>query len=199
MPDNFLHEQLDALCGGTVIVRKLMPEGHPDAFYDGWRDEWLENDASLRQRIKERLGIMILKVHNEGQQPLQYATEGAVGLDLHANLSCERWVNPGDRWKVGSGIYVEIPPGYEAQVRGRSGLALHHGIIIPVGTIDQDYRGEIAVIVFNCGKDPFRIAPGDRIAQLVVQPVIRVEVASLAREDLSHTQRGTNGFGSTGV
>lgn len=141
---------------------------------------------------------MKVRIHNASQHPLSYATDGASGLDLRANLGCERFVNPGDRWKVNTGIHIEIPKGYEGQVRGRSGLAIHHAIIVPTGTIDSDYRGEIGVILFNLGKDPFRILPGDRIAQLVIAPITRVEVTEFELGELSTTDRGFNGFGSTG-
>ena len=106
---------------------------------------------------------------------------------------------PGERTSVGTGIRIELPEGYEAQVRPRSGLAIRYGVTIlnAPGTIDSDYRGEIRILLVNLGKDPFTIVAGDRIAQLVVAPVARVEW----REDetLGLTGRGEGGFGSTGL
>ena len=106
---------------------------------------------------------------------------------------------PGERAAVPTGMVLEIPPGYEAQVRPRSGLALRHGITLPnaPGTVDSDYRGELKVLLINLGAEPFTVARGDRIAQLVVAPVARVDF--LETRDLSETGRGAGGFGSTGV
>jgi dUTP pyrophosphatase len=144
-------------------------------------------------------GDMKVRVHNASHRPLSYATEGSSGIDLRADLACERFVEPGQRWKVMTGVSIEIPPGYEGQVRGRSGLAIHHGIVIPTGTIDSDYRGEISVILINHGNTQFRILPGDRIAQLVISPVVRVELEEVQEAgDLGRTDRGAGGFGSTG-
>jgi len=105
---------------------------------------------------------------------------------------------PGERALVPTGLAIALPPGTEAQVRPRSGLALRHGIVLPnaPGTIDSDYRGELRVIVMNAGTEPFRVARGDRIAQLVVAPVLRVDWEPVG--DLDATGRGAGGFGSTG-
>ena len=126
-----------------------------------------------------------------------YATAGAAGLDLRAAVPARLVVAPGERTLVPTGLRIAVPPGYEAQVRPRSGLALRHGIVLPnsPGTIDSDYRGEVQVILWNTGAEPFAIARGDRIAQLVVAPVVRVEVEETA---LDETSRGAGGFGSTG-
>jgi dUTP pyrophosphatase len=126
-----------------------------------------------------------------------YATAGAAGLDLRAAVSSRLVVAPGERVLVPTGIRVAVPAGYEGQVRPRSGLALRHGIVLPnsPGTIDSDYRGEVQVILWNTGAEPFAIARGDRIAQLVVAPVARVELEEAA---LDETPRGVGGFGSTG-
>lgn len=127
-----------------------------------------------------------------------YATTGAAGLDLRAAVQETLIVGTGERVLVPTGFRIAVPTGYEAQVRPRSGLALQHGIVLPnaPGTIDSDYRGEVQVILWNAGPEPFRIARGDRIAQLVVAPVARVELEEV---DLDETLRGAGGFGSTGA
>jgi dUTP pyrophosphatase len=143
---------------------------------------------------------MNVQIHNASPYPLRYATDGASGLDLCANISCQRVIEPGSRWKVDTGIHLAIPDGYEGQVRGRSGLAINHGVIAAMGTIDADYRGAIAVILLNTGTQPFNVFPGDRIAQLVVCPVTRITpVLADSVADLGETVRGAGGFGSTGV
>jgi len=126
-----------------------------------------------------------------------YATAGAAGLDLRAAVPSRLVVAPGERALVPTGLRVAVPAGYEGQVRPRSGLALRHGVLLPnsPGTIDSDYRGEVQVILWNTGAEPFVIARGDRIAQLVVAPVARVELEETA---LDETPRGAGGFGSTG-
>jgi len=126
------------------------------------------------------------------------ATVGAAGLDLCAAVDADRVLAPGERDLVPTGFAIALPPGYEGQVRPRSGLALRHGIVLPnaPGTIDADYRGELKVIVMNAGQEPFSIRRGDRIAQLVVAPVVRVEWEEV--ESLASTDRGDGGFGHTG-
>jgi dUTP pyrophosphatase len=126
------------------------------------------------------------------------ATPGAAGFDLHAAVEADLRVAPGQRVLVPTGFAIAVPAGYEAQVRPRSGLALEHGIVLPnaPGTIDSDYRGEVKVILCNTGEQPFIIRRGDRIAQLVIAPVVHAvweEVASLPE-----SERGTGGFGSSG-
>ncbi len=129
-----------------------------------------------------------------------YETAGAAGADLRANFPDRAPVmlQPGTRRLIPTGLRVEIPEGFEIQIRPRSGLALKHGLSLPntPGTIDSDYRGPLGVIVVNLGQDPIRIAHGDRIAQAVVAPVLqaRFELA----DALSDTARGRGGFGSTG-
>jgi dUTP pyrophosphatase len=129
-----------------------------------------------------------------------YATEGAAGADLRANLPDRGSLTlaPGARALVPTGLRMAIPEGYEVQIRPRSGLALKHGITLPnaPGTIDSDYRGPLGVIVMNAGDRPFVIAHGDRIAQMVVAPVLRAGFDEVA--DLPQTARGAGGFGSTG-
>ena len=129
-----------------------------------------------------------------------YATSGAAGADLRANFKDRTSVviAPGARALVPTGFIMEIPEGWEVQVRPRSGLALKHGITLPnsPGTIDSDYRGEVGVIVLNAGSDAFTVAHGDRIAQMVVAPVVQAEFA--LADAVSETARGAGGFGSTG-
>lgn len=127
-----------------------------------------------------------------------YATEHAAGMDLLAAIESELTLLPGRVEPVPTGIRIEIPPGYEGQVRGRSGLALRHAVGLPnaPGTIDADYRGEVTVLLLNWGTEPYVVRRGDRIAQLVLSPVAR---ASLETSDsLSATARGAGGFGHTG-
>ncbi|GEJ59446.1 deoxyuridine 5'-triphosphate nucleotidohydrolase [Anaeromyxobacter diazotrophicus] len=125
-----------------------------------------------------------------------YHSAGAAGLDLRADEACT--LAPGERRLVPTGLALELPPGHEGQVRPRSGLALKHGIgmVNAPGTVDQDYRGEVGVLLVNLGQLPFEVKRGERIAQLVVAPVVQVQV-ELA-EELSDTGRGAGGFGSTG-
>ncbi|HUK65515.1 MAG TPA: dUTP diphosphatase [Anaeromyxobacteraceae bacterium] len=125
-----------------------------------------------------------------------YHSEKASGLDLRADEGFT--LLPGERRLVPTGLALELPPGHEGQVRPRSGLALRHGVgmVNAPGTIDEDYRGEVAVVLVNLGEKPFQVERGDRIAQLVVAPVVRVR-PELA-EDLASSERGGGGFGSTG-
>jgi len=129
-----------------------------------------------------------------------YATAGAAGADLRANFKDRGAVEivQGARALVPTGLVMAIPPGFEVQVRPRSGLALKHGITLPnsPGTIDSDYRGEVGVILLNAGAEVFRVAHGDRIAQMVVAPVVRA--AFEMKGEIDETARGTGGFGSTG-
>lgn len=150
--------------------------------------------------MNERLVLAVKRKAGCEDLPLPaYKSDGASGLDLCAACEGEVVVAPGSIVLVPTGLYVAVPPGYEAQVRARSGLALRHGMVIvnAPGTIDSDYRGEVGIIVGNIGAAPFTIARGQRIAQLVIQPVTRVAVE--LREDLDQTRRGAGGFGHTGV
>ena len=130
-----------------------------------------------------------------------YESVGAAGADLRANLPDRGVVvlAPGSRVLVPTGLRVEIPQGFEVQIRPRSGLALKHGITLPnsPGTIDSDYRGPLGVIVMNAGQEAFTIAHGDRIAQMVVAPVVQAQFELAG--DLGDTRRGAGGFGSTGT
>ena len=137
--------------------------------------------------------------HGEGLPLPTYATDGAAGADLRAAVDAELVLVPGERTAVPTGLAVEIPHGYEGQVRPRSGLAIKVGLTIvnAPGTIDSDYRGELKVLMVNLGGEPVSIHRGDRIAQLLITPVVR---ALFTESDiLSVSNRGDGGFGSTGA
>jgi len=143
--------------------------------------------------------VRIARVPGAEDLPLPaYATPGSAGLDLPAAVEGEQVLAPGERALVPTGFRIELPAGYEAQVRPRSGLALRHGIVLPnaPGTIDSDYRGELRVILWNTGPTPFVLRRGDRVAQLVVAPVSRARL--VPAEALGDTPRGSGGFGHTG-
>ena len=140
-----------------------------------------------------------IKIVNASANPLpQYATEGSSGMDVRAALNFPLTLQPLQRVLVPTGLFVEIPPGYEIQVRPRSGLALKHGItcLNSPGTIDSDYRGEIKIILINLSTGEQVINPGDRIAQMIVQKVERAELEQV--EILNETARSDGGFGHTG-
>ncbi|WP_420101846.1 dUTP diphosphatase [Bosea sp. (in: a-proteobacteria)] len=128
-----------------------------------------------------------------------YETAGAAGLDLRAAIAEPLTVPPGRRQLVPTGLALQLPEGFEAQVRPRSGLALRHGVTVlnSPGTVDRDYRGEVSVVLINHGEEPFRIARGDRIAQLVIAPVTQARLVEV--DMLDETERGAGGYGSTGV
>lgn len=128
-----------------------------------------------------------------------YETEGSAGMDLRAYIEEPLTLKPGQRMLVPTGLYIELPVGYEAQIRARSGLAIKKGIglVNGIGTIDSDYRGEIKVILINWGDEDFVIENGDRIAQMVIARYERIEWEQT--DDLSETERGSGGFGHTGV
>jgi dUTP pyrophosphatase len=127
-----------------------------------------------------------------------YATEGSAGLDLAAAVESELTISSGERAAVPTGLQLALPEGFEGQVRPRSGLALREGIVLPnaPGTIDSDYRGEIHVILWNTGPQPFVVRRGDRIAQLVVAPIAHALLEEVPA--LAETERGAGGFGHTG-
>ena len=147
---------------------------------------------------------MLVKVYNKSNNPLPaYQTEGAAGLDLRAHLDGSESIMiwPGERKLINTGLYIEVPEGYEAQVRPRSGLALKRGITVlnTPGTVDSDYRNSIGVILVNLGGEIVEIKDGDRIAQLVFNAVPKIKWKEVScREELSNTDRGLGGFGSTG-
>ncbi len=137
--------------------------------------------------------------HADGLDLPSYATAGAAGMDLLAAVQAPLVILPGGRVLVPTGLRVALPAGHELQVRPRSGLALKHGIVLPnsPGTVDEDYRGELQVIVMNAGTEPFTVTRGMRIAQAVLAPVVRAVWHET--ETLEATARGEGGFGSTGV
>ncbi len=145
------------------------------------------------------MSTLRVKLVRPDAKPPGYATEGAAGLDLAAAIDVPLAIPPGGRSSVPTGIAIELPPGHEGQVRPRSGLARRHAVTVlnAPGTIDEDYRGEVQVLLVNLGDEEVVIRPGDRIAQLVVAPVRRVAVEVVA--NLSDTVRGDGGFGSTGL
>ena len=143
---------------------------------------------------------MEIKVINKGRQPLpEYATPLSAGLDLRANIEESIVLRPMERQLIGTGLYIALPPGYEAQVRPRSGLALKHGITVlnTPGTIDADYRGEVKVLLINLSAEPFTINEGERIAQIVIARHEHAELTLV--EELDETERGAGGYGHTGV
>jgi dUTP pyrophosphatase len=152
----------------------------------------------------DRLPIRIFRVRGALDRDLPLpaaATPESAGMDLRAAVPDELMLPPGERALVPTGFAVAIPPGFEGQVRPRSGLALRHGISIPnaPGTIDADYRGEVAVLLHNGGKEPFRLRRGERIAQLVIAPIARAQLEEVeSSDDLGTTERGPGGFGHTG-
>ena len=143
---------------------------------------------------------MKIKVINKGRQPLpEYATPQSAGLDLRANIDESIVLHPMERQLIVTGLYIALPPGYEAQVRPRSGLALKHGITVlnTPGTIDSDYRGEVKVLLVNLSSEQFIINEGERIAQRVVAKHEHAELTIV--EELDETERGAGGYGHTGV
>ena len=142
---------------------------------------------------------MKVKIINHSNHPLpSYKTIGSAGMDLHAFLDNPITLEPLERFLVPTGLHIELPQGYEAQIRPRSGLAAKHGLttLNAPGTIDSDYRGEIKVCLVNLSKEPFTVQSGERIAQMVVAPY--TQVAWEAVEVLGETERGSGGFGHTG-
>lgn len=125
-----------------------------------------------------------------------YSTQGAAGADLYANITGPLWIAPGGFAEIPTGVSLELEPGTFAQVKGRSGLAFGRGIMAFDGTVDEDYRGEIKVLLYNFGRSPIAIYDRDRIAQLVITPYVR---ATFTEGQTTETARGANGFGSTGI
>jgi len=142
--------------------------------------------------------IQIKRLHAHDLPLPTYATSGAAGMDLVAAIDDPITIPPAGRKLIPTGLAIALPPGYELQIRPRSGLALNHGITLPnsPGTIDEDYRGEIQIILLNTSLEPFTITRGMRIAQAVLAPVVRAQWAEVT--SLDETARGTGGFGSTG-
>ena len=144
--------------------------------------------------------IQVRRLPHGADLPLpSYATSGAAGMDLLAAVTEPVVIQPGQRALIPTGLAIALPPGHELQIRPRSGLALRHGIVLPnsPGTIDEDYRGEVQVIVLNAGDQPFTVERGARIAQAVLAPVTRASWQEV--EILDATARNEGGFGSTGT
>ena len=142
---------------------------------------------------------MKVKIINKSNNPIpEYATSQSAGMDLRAFIKEPITIEPFNRELISTGLYIELPEGYEAQVRPRSGLAIKYGITVlnSPGTIDSDYRGEIGVIFINHSNTPFTIYSGDRIAQLVFNKVEQAELVEV--DDIDKTERGEGGFGHTG-
>lgn len=148
----------------------------------------------------DKVTLRVQRLSHAADLPLpEQASAGSAGLDLRAAVFEDLLLAPGERTLVPTGLVLELPRGWEGQVRPRSGLAIRNGISLlnSPGTIDSDYRGEVKVVLANLGGEPFTIRRGDRIAQLVVAPVSRVDV--LEASEVGSTERGSGGFGSTGV
>lgn len=149
---------------------------------------------------EQRIFLRIKKLEHAADLPLpDYETEGSSGMDIRAALNDSMVLEPGKRALIPTGLKIAVPKGYEIQVRPRSGLAWRNGITMlnTPGTIDSDYRGEVKVLAVNLGEKPFKIEHGDRIAQIVVCPVMHVGV--IDSDNLSESSRGDGGFGSTGL
>lgn len=147
-----------------------------------------------------RVVVKVKRLNSNPDLPLpSYQSDGSSGLDLCAAVAEDFTLQPGDIRLIPTGLSISLPRGYEAQVRPRSGLALRYGIglVNSPGTIDADYRGEIAVIVINWGKKPFTVRRGDRIAQMVISKVYRAEIEEVG--EIDPTKRGKGGFGHTGI
>ena len=145
--------------------------------------------------------LRVYKMRPEAVVP-RYETSGAAGMDLAACLDTIMTIEPGGTARVPTGLRIALPPGHEGQVRPRSGLAARRSVTVlnAPGTVDEDYRGELQVLLVNHGPDTFTIEHGDRIAQLIVAPVVQVEIDTVNDEAaLGDTERGDGGFGSTGV
>lgn len=199
VPSQFNFEPIDAIVtNNTSAILIINPKnliGYMEFIPIG------QEDAEEEQHSNTSLPIIptVYKPQNiDSEIKPEYATAGAAAMDMRADLPEALEVKPGERVMIPTGIFMAIPDGYEAQVRPRSGLAAKHGITITnsPGTIDSDYRGEIKVIFQNTGDDPFTVEPGERIAQLLIAPVVQARLDFCA--ELDDTARGDGGFGSTG-
>ena len=148
----------------------------------------------------EKIRVMIKRSSGNEDIPLpRYMSPNAAGMDIHAAVKEETILNPGAIKLISTGVSVALPPGFEAQIRPRSGLAIKHGVSIlnTPGTIDADYRGEIGIILINLGEHPFAVKRGDRIAQMIINKVYHAHLE--LSQDLCTTERNDGGFGHTGV
>jgi dUTP pyrophosphatase len=155
---------------------------------DGWIDEVI--------REANNPTVKVVVEHPAAQLP-EYKSEHAAGCDLRAAIDGDVWVHVGQRMVISTGLRMAIKQGYEGQIRGRSGLWREQGLSVKLGTVDADFRGVVGIQVTNIGERPIRIQPGERIAQLVIAPVVRCRMKQVER--LDETDRGEGGFGSTGV
>lgn len=175
------------------IARRIRkPAGTPPRRIDAPR-------AAARSRNKAPVIVALYRMSGNRDLPLpSYATDGSAGVDLAACLDRPVVIEPGSRTAVGTGLRIALPPGYEAEIRPRSGLAAKHGLTLvnAPGTIDADYRGEIRILLINLGTEPVTIRRGDRIAQMLVRPVSRAAFVEVG--ELPPTARGEGGFGHTG-
>jgi len=160
-------------------------------------DRGLPNGASDSSGIFRAPRVRVYRKNGSAALP-RYATAGAAGADVEADILSDITLRPGERVKIPTGLVLEIPPGWEAQVRPRSGLALRYGVTVlnAPGTIDSDYRGELEVLLVNLGDEPYTVRCGDRIAQLVFAPSPQVFMEETDKP--AQTERGGGGFGSTG-
>jgi dUTP pyrophosphatase len=142
--------------------------------------------------------LKIKIINKSGHKLPEYSTPASAGMDLRASINEDIIIAPGKRVRVPTGIYLEIPPGYEAQIRPRSGLALHKGITVlnSPGTVDADYRGEICVILVNLSEEDFTVSDGERICQMIISRHERAEWIQV--DELTDSERGAGGFGHTG-
>ena len=186
---------------GAIVEEKLGERSKVEEQVRGLarQVEKMVTESLWTARPQEKVTLKLKRLpHFKGELPA-YATAGASGLDVRACLESEVVLKPGERTLIPTGLSMEFPRGYEVQARPRSGLAIMKGLSLvnTPGTIDADYRGEVKIIVINLGQDPIHIQDQERIAQLVLCPVIQAEVVDAS--DLSESERGSGGFGSTGV
>ncbi len=156
--------------------------------------------CSLHIRCMEKIRVMIKRSSGNEDIPLpRYMSPNAAGMDIHAAVKEETILHPGAIKLISTGISVALPPGFEAQIRPRSGLAIKHGVSLlnTPGTIDADYRGEVGIILINLGEHPFVIKRGDRIAQMIINKVYQAQLE--LSQELCVTERNDGGFGHTGV
>ena len=152
----------------------------------------------ILMKVLEKIPLKVKKLPHAICEPT-YATRGSVGMDLSAALEKPLYIKPMEKFAVPTGLIFEVPEGYEAQIRARSGLSIKHGISLVngVGTIDSDFRGEVKVLIINVGDKTYTINPGDRIAQAIISPVAKANVDIVV--EVNETDRSSGGFGSTGL
>ncbi|MFT5695211.1 MAG: dUTP pyrophosphatase [Myxococcota bacterium] len=178
---------------GVYVNRDVAPTANDSNASSASTSKRTADEQSSAVRV-----LIVRLPHGEGLAAPKVATPGSAGADLAAAVVSELTLAPGQREAVPTGFSIAIPLGFEGQVRARSGLALRNGIVVPnaPGTIDADYRGELKVLLMNAGSEPFVIKRGDRIAQLVIAPVVQALFDEV--ESLDETERGEGGFGHTG-